>query len=127
MSRSSQGRRMIPSYLATRGIGTPTRNTLHSLMAVVATGLPPAPHHTPVHQRIISLLTGGALTVSETAAYLRLQTSVCKVLISQLLDGGHLQVRVPAPTALLPDAGADRPSKELLEEVLSGLRALRQH
>ncbi|GAA2784279.1 DUF742 domain-containing protein [Kitasatospora paracochleata] len=127
MSRSPKRRRMIPSYLATRGVGTPTRNTLHSLMAVVATGLPPASHHTPVQQRIISLLTGGALTVSETAAYLRLQTGVCKVLLSQLLDGGHLQVRVPAPYGLQPDPNADRPSKELLEEVLNGLRALKQH
>lgn len=127
MSRAPQQRRMIPSYMATRGVGTPTRNTLQSLVAVVATGLPPASHHTPVQQRIISLLTGGALTISETAAYLRLQTGVCKVLVSQLLDGGHLQVRVPAPEALLPDAHAARPSKELLEEVLSGLRALKQH
>ncbi|MFJ1706298.1 DUF742 domain-containing protein [Kitasatospora sp. NPDC088346] len=127
MSRAPQRRRMIPSYLATRGVGTPSRNSLQSLMAVAATGLPAAPHHTPVQQRMISLLTGGALTISETAAYLRLQTGVCKVLLSQLIDGGHVQVRVPAPDALLPDAHANRPSKELLEEVLNGLRALRTH
>ncbi|WP_377267808.1 DUF742 domain-containing protein [Peterkaempfera sp. SMS 1(5)a] len=127
MTRGPVRRRMIPSYLATRGTGTPTRNTLQLLTAVVATGLPPAPHHTPGHQRIISLLAGGTLTVGETAGYLRLQVGVCKVLVAQLLDGGYLQVRVPTPEALVPDAHADRPSKELLEGVLSGLRALKQN
>lgn len=118
-------RRMVPGYLATGGSGTPTRNTLQPLTALIASGLPPAPHHTATHQRVLDLLQGGALTVSETAGYLGLSIGVCKVLAADLVDDGQLRAQVPIPEALAPDAAAVPPDKRLLERVASGLRALR--
>lgn len=116
---------MIPSYMATAGSGTPTRNSLQPLTALQATGLPPDSDHKPPHVRMIDLLSGGALTVSEIAAYLKLPTSVCTVVASQLLDRGHLRTHVALPEPLAPDPHATGPTKQLLEEVLHGLRGLR--
>ena len=118
-------RRMIPSYLANLGSGIGTRHTLQSLTALSATGHPPAPHHTPGHQRVLKLLAGGSLTVIETAAYLRLPVGVCKFLAAQLVEDGYLRAQVPLPDDLAPDPYTARPPKSLLEEVLSGLRALK--
>jgi hypothetical protein len=110
-----QARRIVPSYLATGGSGTPTRNTFQPLTALTATGLPSASHHTPAQLRLLELVRKGSLTVMESAAYLRLPMGVCKMLASQLVDEGLL-------TALTPDA--NRPNRALLERVLHGLSAL---
>lgn len=118
-------RRMVPSYLATGGSGTPTRNTLQPLTALIASGLPPAPHHTATHQRVLTLLQGGALTVTETAGYLRIPIGVCKVLAAELVDDGQLRAQVAIPDALAPDPDAAAPDKRLLERVASGLRKLK--
>ncbi|MGW7823898.1 DUF742 domain-containing protein [Streptomyces puniciscabiei] len=111
----SQVRRIVPSYLATGGSGTPTRNTLEPLTALTATGLPLASHHTPAQQRFLDLVGDGSLTVMESAAYLRLPTVVCKMLASQLVEEGHLTASAPQ---------VDRPNRALLERVLHGLSAL---
>ncbi|MER7849874.1 DUF742 domain-containing protein [Kitasatospora sp. NPDC096077] len=123
MSRGQQQRRLLPSYLATGSSSLPARSTLDSLTALRATGVPPASYHTAVHQRVVRLLTGGALTVIEVAGYLGLPVSVSLVLAEQLVSDGHLKATVPLPDALAP-SNAGRPSKEVMEEVLSGLRAL---
>lgn len=118
-----QGRRLVPSYLATGGSGTPIRNTLQPLTALIATGLPAASHHTPAQQRFLELVGKGSLTVTEIAGYLRLPLGVCKMLASQLVDEGHLRAKAPLPdVALTPDA--KRPKRALLERVLHGLEGL---
>jgi len=112
---------MVPSYLAAQGTESPTRHSLQSLTALRATGLPAQPHHIPGQLRMLTLLEGGALSVSETAAYLDLPVSACRLLAAQLIDDGCLRAEVP-----LPDAHpAARPSPDLLKEVLSGLLALK--
>jgi hypothetical protein len=125
MSRG-QVRRLVPSYLAPGGSGTPTRNSLQSLTALIATGLPSAPHHTPAEQRLLTLVGKGPLTVAESAGYLRLPIGVCKMLASRLVDDGYLMAR--APLTGIPDGvrtpRAERPDKSLLERVLDGLLAL---
>lgn len=123
MSRGQQQRRLLPSYLATGSSSIPVRSTLDSLTALRATGVPLASYHTPVHQRVVQLLTDGALTVVEVAGYLGLPVSVGLVLAEQLVSDGQLKATVPIPDALAP-SNAGRPSKEVMEEVLSGLRAL---
>ncbi|MEY9969110.1 hypothetical protein ABIA33_007197 [Streptacidiphilus sp. MAP12-16] len=114
----SPGRRLVPAYLATAGSARPSRNTVDRITIVagasrdVPEGLGPAQH------RIAQLLQSGSLTVVEVAAYLRLPVSVVKVLVSELVDSGHLLARAPVPPA-------GRYDRQLLERVLSGLRAVR--
>ncbi|MFE7358956.1 MULTISPECIES: DUF742 domain-containing protein [unclassified Streptomyces] len=124
MSRGQEQRRLLPAYLATGtspGAGLP--GTLDSLAALRASGLPLARYHTAVHQRVVELLTGGSLSVVELAGYLGLPVSVTLVLAEQLVSDGQLKASVPIPDALRA-SNDGRPSKEVLEEVLSGLHAL---
>jgi hypothetical protein len=71
----------------------------------------------PEKRRVMELCQGGALSVAEVAAHLALPASVTKVLLSDLVDSGHIVTRAFAPEA------ADRPEDQLLREVLDGLRA----
>ncbi|MDH6118846.1 DUF742 domain-containing protein [Kitasatospora sp. GAS204B] len=123
MSRGQQQRRLLPAYLATGSSSIPVPSTLDSLTALRATDVPLASYHTAVHQRLVQLLADGALTVVEVAGYLGLPVSVSLVLAEQLVSDGRLKATVPLPGALAPSS-AGRPSKEVMEEVLSGLRAL---
>lgn len=123
MSRGKEQRRLLPAYLATGGSGAPVSSTLDRLTALRATGLSVAPHHTVAHQRVVELLEGGSLTVVEVAGYLDLPVSVGLVLAEQLVSDGQLRASDPIPDALSASR-AGRPSMEVMEEVLSGLRAL---
>ena len=67
---------------------------------------------------------GGSLTVMEIAGYLGLPVSVCIVLAEQLVADGQLKGTAPVSEAAAVATNAERPSKEVMEEVLSGLRAL---
>lgn len=123
MSRGQEQRRLLPAYLATGSSAAPVPSTLDTLTALRATGIPLAAYHTAVHQRVVELLADGSLTVVEIAGYLGLPISVGLVLAEQLVSDGQLKASVPIPDALAP-SHAGRPSKEVMEEVLSGLRAL---
>ncbi|MER6010725.1 DUF742 domain-containing protein [Streptomyces bluensis] len=124
MSRDKHQRRLLPAYLAT-GSGTASLpSTLDTLTALRASGRPLASYHTPVHRRVVELVTGGSLTAVEIAGYLSLPVSVCLMLAEQLVSDGLLNASVPTPDALAPSR-AGRPSRQLMEEVLSGLQALR--
>ncbi|WP_040020935.1 DUF742 domain-containing protein [Streptomyces sp. 150FB] len=123
MSRGKDQRRLLPAYLATGSNSVHIPSTLDTLTALRATGVPLASYHTTVHQRVVELLQDGYLTVVEIAGYLGLPVSVGLVLAEQLVSDGQLKASVPIPDALAPSR-AGRPSKEVMEEVLSGLRAL---
>ncbi|WAX76516.1 DUF742 domain-containing protein [Streptomyces sp. KMM 9044] len=60
------------------------------------------------------------LSVAELGAHLGLPFNILAVLLSDLLDGGRVEVRDPVPAH---DAGRG-PDLTLLEEVLSGLERL---
>ncbi|MCX2927770.1 DUF742 domain-containing protein [Streptomyces sp. NEAU-W12] len=60
------------------------------------------------------------LSVAELGAHLGLPFNILAVLLSDLLDGGHVEARDPIPAH---DAGRG-PDLALLEEVLSGLERL---
>jgi hypothetical protein len=109
-------RRLVPPFLATDGSARPSRNTLDRLTVLTATAERVPAGLEPPAYRIAALLGGGALTLAEVAAYLRLPVSVVKVLVSELVDRGHLTVHV---TALR----SEHRERQLLERVLSGLRA----
>ena len=116
MTTPSGRRRLVPAYLATDGSAQPSRNTLDRLTVLTATGEHVPEGLEPPAYRIAALLSGGALTLAEVAGYLRLPVSVVKVLVSDLVDHGHLTVHASA-------LRSGRRDRQLLERVLSGLRA----
>ena len=64
----------------------------------------------------MELCRGGALSVAEVAAHLALPVGIVKVLLSDLVDSGHIVTRASVYEV---DQSEDR----LLREVLDGLRA----
>jgi DNA-directed RNA polymerase specialized sigma24 family protein len=115
MTRRRSERALVRPHVVTGGRAHPTRNVFDLVTLVVAVsdqlaGL------TPEERRIVTLCRGGALSVAEIAGHLGLPVGVTRVLLSDLMDGGHVTTRVPAPSA--------RQSRtEILQEVLDGLRA----
>jgi hypothetical protein len=114
------GRRLVPSYLATAGRARPTRNTLDRLTVLfgVADEVSILAGLRPEERRLVDLLLPGALTLAEAAAHLRLPVSVVKVLAADLVDSGLIRARAPIPDAELPD-------RHILEKVIDGLRSLK--
>ncbi|MFG1810707.1 DUF742 domain-containing protein [Streptomyces sp. NPDC049040] len=71
----------------------------------------------PEHLDIVERCRLQAVSVAELAADLDLPVGVVRVLIGDLLEGGHATVHQPVPPAELPD-------ESILREVINGLRAL---
>ena len=100
--------------VVTGGRAHPTRNIFDLVTLVIAArselvGL------SPEKRRVMELCRGGALSVAEVAGHLALPVSVTKVLLSDLVDSGHIVTRSAAPKRL--------PDDQVLQEVLDGLRA----
>ncbi|MEU5958199.1 DUF742 domain-containing protein [Streptomyces sp. NPDC047525] len=94
----------------------PTRNTLDE-----ATLLTPNPSLSPTGlgaqaSRVMGLCSGGMLSLAEVSSHLKLPAAVVKVIVSQLVDDGHLAAQNPVRIA--------ETDRSLLEAVLSGLRKL---
>jgi hypothetical protein len=70
----------------------------------------------PEKCRIVELCKGGVLSMAEVAGHLSLPVSVVKVLLSDLVDTGHILARAAEPPVELPD-------EQILLEILNGLRA----
>ncbi|MBF6210220.1 DUF742 domain-containing protein [Nocardia puris] len=114
MTRSRRDPDLVRAYVRTGGRSRATRDL--DLVTLVAAALPPAPGLGPDARRVLGLCGGrGVLSIAEIAAYLDLPPSVVKIVVSDLMDGGHLSTPTPAETV---------PEIALLEEVLNGLRAL---
>lgn len=111
---------LVRAYVRTGGRSRATRD-LDLVTLVVAAKNPPKSNLTPQTmppdaRRVIGLCsTHGALSVAEIAAYLDLPPSVVKIVVSDLMDAGHVDSPVPVETM---------PEISMLEEVLHGLRAL---
>jgi DNA-directed RNA polymerase specialized sigma24 family protein len=108
-------RALVRPHVVTGGRAHPTRNIFDLVTLVIAArrelaGL------SPEKRRVMELCRGGALSVAEVAGHLALPVSVTKVLLSDLVDSGHIVTRATTPDAEAPDDG-------LLREVLNGLRA----
>ncbi|MFI0356062.1 DUF742 domain-containing protein [Actinomadura sp. 9N407] len=116
MSRPRRGERaLVRPHVVTGGRAHPTRNVFDLVTLVTAvsdrlTGL------NPEERRIVTLCRGGALSVAEIAGHLRLPVGVVRVLLSDLMDSGHVTTRAAAPSSRLSRT-------EILQEVLDGLRA----
>ena len=114
--RPRRDRGLVRPYVVTDGRAHPTRNTLDLVTLVTAVNNRPLTGLSPEKLGVMKLCRGGALSVAEVAGHLALPMSVTKVLLSDLIDSGHITVRPPVPKAQLPDA-------QLLQEVLDGLRS----
>ena len=115
MSTPRDDRALVRPHVVTGGRAYPTRNIFDLVTLVMATkartvGL------SPEKRRVMELCQGGALSVAEVAGHLGLAVGITKVLLSDLVDSGHITTRAPVPETSAPE---DR----LLREVLDGLRA----
>ncbi|GAA1995823.1 DUF742 domain-containing protein [Amycolatopsis minnesotensis] len=116
MTEPRRERALVRPHVVTGGRSHPTRNTFDLATVVVATRTPIA-GLSPEKRRMTELCRGGALAVAEIAAHLGLPASVTKVLLSDLVDTGHIVAHATVPSA-------DHADLQLLQKVLDGLRAL---
>lgn len=106
---------MIRAYVRTRGRSSPSRDDL-DLTSLVRAADRPLQGLDAEAVRVMRICSG-PLSIAEIAALLDLSPTVVLIVVSGLLDTGHLDT----PTPLVPD---DAPSIDILKEVLDGLRAL---
>ena len=111
---------VVRPYAVTGGRTEPADGEVLDLIAVVvATGLPAAPaaeRPSPEHRRILALC-GQQITVADLAADTALPVGVVRVLIADLTMQGAVAVVRQQPTD-------QRSEKNVLQEILDGLRAL---
>jgi hypothetical protein len=108
---------LVRPHVVTGGRAHPTRNIFDLVTLVTATEGAQLVL-SPEARRVVELCRGGPLSVAEIAGHLNLPVSVSKVVLSDLVDSGHVVVRNPGPSAYTT-------STQLLQEVLDGLRASR--
>jgi hypothetical protein len=99
----------------TEGRASPTRRTLELLTLVTAVRAA-SRDMSPEKCRVVEVCTGGVLSIAEVAGHLSLPATVVKVLISDLVDTGHILTRAAEPPVELPD-------DQILLEILNGLYA----
>lgn len=115
MSPPRHERALVRPHVVTGGRAHPTRN-IFDLVTLVTASRTQVAGLNPEKRKVMELCQGGALSVAEVAAHLALPVSVTKVLLSDLVDSGHIVTRASATEP-------DEPSDRLLREVLDGLRA----
>lgn len=115
MSPPRPERALVRPHVVTGGRAHPTRN-IFDLVTLVIAGSTRLSGLSPEKRRVMELCQGGALSVAEVAAHLALPVSVTKVLLSDLVDSGHILTRATV-------AEPEQPDDRLLREVLDGLRA----
>ncbi|MEZ7007731.1 DUF742 domain-containing protein [Streptomyces sp. SCSIO 75703] len=109
---------LVRPYVITKGRGLPDEEQL-SLITLVTASADHAqrPNRlSPEEQNMLELCSAGYLSVAEIAGHARLPLGVVRILLASLKEGGYLVTRPPVARARLAD-------KEILEEVLNGLRA----
>ncbi|MFD4989239.1 DUF742 domain-containing protein [Streptomyces sp. NPDC058374] len=108
----------VRSYVITGGRSLPASDQL-ALQTLVTI----APERTlplgasPEVKAIWELLSGGYLSVAEVAAHVALPVGVARLLLTDLLDQGHLLRRAEPPRA-------QNVERDTLEKVLNGLQSL---
>ncbi|MGW0883701.1 DUF742 domain-containing protein [Streptomyces sp. NPDC002671] len=115
---ASESAELVRPYVITKGRDLPDEEQLSLITLVTA-----APEErqlptrlSPEEQRLLDICSAGYLTVAEIAGHTRLPLGVVKIVLASLAEGGYLITRPPVERAALTD-------KEILEEVLNGLRA----
>ncbi|MFE2558624.1 DUF742 domain-containing protein [Streptomyces sp. NBC_00090] len=109
---------LVRPYVITKGRGLPDEQQLSLITLVTAApeeGQRPT-RLSPEEQRLLDICSAGYLSVAEISGHTRLPLGVVKILLAALTEGGYLVTRSPVRRAVLAD-------REILEEVLNGLRA----
>ena len=121
MNRPRRRADLVRAYVVTGGRARPTRNThvLDVVTMLTATPGRPTAGLTPEQRSAVRLVRGGYLSLVEVASHLRQPLTVTRVLVSDLLDSGHLVTRHPdtPPPEHLSEV-------QVLERVLRALHAL---
>ncbi|MEU8728331.1 MULTISPECIES: DUF742 domain-containing protein [Streptomyces] len=108
---------LVRPYVITKGRGLPDDGDLSLITLVTAADQPQRPSRlSPEEQSLLDLCSAGYLSVAEIAGHTQFPLGVVRILLASLMEGGHLMTRPPVARARLAD-------KEILEEVLNGLRA----
>ncbi|QES51385.1 DUF742 domain-containing protein [Streptomyces venezuelae] len=109
---------LVRPYVITKGRGLPDEAQLSLITLVTAAGdqQQRPTQLSPEEQGLLELCTAGYLSVAEIAGHTHLPMGVVKILLSALTEGGYLITRPPVQRATLTD-------RDILEEVLNGLRA----
>jgi hypothetical protein len=109
---------LVRAYVITKGRGLPDEDQLSLITLVTA-----SPEQvqrplrlSPEEQRLLDICSAGYLAVAEIAGHTRLPLGVVRIMLAGLTEAGYLITRPPVARARLAD-------RELLEEVLNGLRA----
>ncbi len=113
-----EGADLVRPYVITRGRGLPDEHQFSLITLVTA-----APEHarrptrlSPEEQGLLEICSAGYLSVAEIAGHTRLPLGVVRILLASLTEGGFITTRPPVQRAAVAD-------KQILEEVLHGLRA----
>ncbi|MEU0227012.1 DUF742 domain-containing protein [Streptomyces sp. NPDC006284] len=109
---------LVRPYVITKGRGLPDEEhlSLITLVTAAAGHTQRPPRLSPEEQSLLDLCSAGYLSVAEIAGHTHFPLGVVRILLASLMEGGHLMTRPPVARARLAD-------KEILEEVLNGLRA----
>lgn len=111
---------LVRPYVVTGGRAVPSRNHFDRITLVMLTEIRPSRAElSPEHLRVLELCGPGALSVAEIGHHLKLSISVLRIVLSDLMEQGHITTR----STILTTQGPARPDRELLEAVLAGLRA----
>ncbi|WP_028649408.1 DUF742 domain-containing protein [Nocardiopsis sp. CNT312] len=119
MSRSHRDESPDRLYVITSGRSSAPDDALDSVALIVAENAPTAGMQSE-HARILRLCRGPTALV-EIAAHLELPLAITRILVTDLLDGGHATARHPrsAPRRARPTTSPD-----VLEKVLLALQNL---
>ncbi|MEW2549459.1 DUF742 domain-containing protein [Streptomyces sp. NPDC047002] len=106
---------LVRPYVLTGGRPLPSDNEFDLTLLVMTTRgargkLPLAREKS----RLLDICSGGLLSVAEVVAHTQLPVAVVKLLLADLAESGHLLTRAPI-------AKAQRPDRQLLQDVLDGL------
>jgi hypothetical protein len=116
VNRGDYRDRPVRRYVLTGGRAAPTHNSIRPETLVLASQPDRTlPASASREQRAMLALCQQLLSLAEVAVYLELPVSVVVVVASDLVDSGYLGVRSAATSTV---------SREVLEELLNGLRKL---
>jgi hypothetical protein len=108
--------RPVRPYVLTGGRAAPSRRTIRPETLVITEQCAgPLPVSAGRTERALLGMCRRMLSLAEAAAHLELPVSVVIVVASDLVESGHLSVRVRAAAPV---------SRAVLEELLNGLREL---
>ena len=107
---------LVRPYAVTGGRTRSSGRELDLITLVVAVPTEESPAAAPDHERVLDKCEKPQ-SVAEVAAHLELPLGVAKVLISDLLDRGRLEVRSDWGASVAPDT-------QVLQQVLDGIKTL---